>query len=353
VQLNNWNFHFSGNSAGAQGNNVGIGMDCNPLIAKLHVLQASGDMGTIGTYIENDDLSNSFPNSSIGLKVHMPNAGDNNKIAGWFEANYSAGDMSTAIYVPQFGGNVSIGYPSIPNTAYLLEVNGSAWANTSWSSSDQIWKQNIDTIDDPLAKINNIEGVYYYWDTLGYPQHNFDSDRQIGFIAQNVDTVLPEVVKGDNGSMGIAYGRITPLLLEAIKELDANNQSMQSQIDSLITIVGNCCNDDDNNNSKLGGSGSSDTLQVQLASREAILYQNIPNPFGDATLINFYLPQSCSMASMVFYDNFGNIIKEVEIAQRGNGSIRVDAKDLANGIYTYSLLLEGQVTDTRRMLRSR
>jgi len=56
---------------------------------------------------------------------------------------------------------------------------------------------------------------------------------------------------------------------------------------------------------------------------------------------------------MVFYDNFGNIIKEVEIAQRGNGSIRVDAKDLANGIYTYSLLLEGQVTDTRRMLRSR
>ena len=84
-----------------------------------------------------------------------------------------------------------------------------------------------------------------------------------------------------------------------------------------------------------------------------MLYQNIPNPFGDNTTINYFLPKGVIQAEMVFYDNFGRQVKTVQINNRGNGSIQVDATDLASGIYTYSLVADGQVLDTKKMIRAK
>ena len=81
------------------------------------------------------------------------------------------------------------------------------------SSSDARLKLEVETIVDALALVSALRGVRF----------TMDGSRQIGVIAQEVDAILPEVVRADpeNGQLSVAYGNITGLLIEAVKELSA------------------------------------------------------------------------------------------------------------------------------------
>jgi hypothetical protein len=80
------------------------------------------------------------------------------------------------------------------------------------SSSDARLKSDIETIADALALVGALRGVRF----------TMDGTRQIGVIAQEVDPILPEVVHEDTrGQLSVAYGNITGLLIEAVKELSA------------------------------------------------------------------------------------------------------------------------------------
>ena len=80
------------------------------------------------------------------------------------------------------------------------------------SSSDARLKSEIETIADALALVCALRGVRF----------TMDGSRQIGVIAQEVEAVLPEVVRvGEAGQLSVAYGNITGLLIEAVKELAA------------------------------------------------------------------------------------------------------------------------------------
>ncbi len=83
-----------------------------------------------------------------------------------------------------------------------------------------------------------------------------------------------------------------------------------------------------------------------------ILYQNIPNPFGEETTINYYLPQTAKAAKMVFYDNMGKMIKEVVISQKGNASFIVKSSELSSGVYSYSLVVDEKTTATKMMVKN-
>jgi hypothetical protein len=87
-----------------------------------------------------------------------------------------------------------------------------------------------------------MRGVNYHWKADEYPDQKFSNDRQIGFIAQELKEILPEVVMGDqNGYLSVDYGRLTPVLVEAIKamkaEKDAEIDALQKQIDDLRELV--------------------------------------------------------------------------------------------------------------------
>jgi len=99
--------------------------------------------------------------------------------------------------------------------SYALDVSGSIRASgTILQSSDERLKENIYPIDNAFDRVNNIEGVYFNWKDK--------SERNVGVLAQQVEKVLPEVVSQDgNGYLNVDYGGIVPLLLEAIKELEA------------------------------------------------------------------------------------------------------------------------------------
>ncbi|OPZ97718.1 MAG: hypothetical protein BWY70_01412 [Bacteroidetes bacterium ADurb.Bin408] len=88
-----------------------------------------------------------------------------------------------------------------------------------------------------------------------------------------------------------------------------------------------------------------------LESQAAILYQNIPNPFGEGTAISYYLPENIKNAVMIFYNEYGQEIKSVALADSGMGKLNISSVNLAAGIYTYSLVVDGKTVDTKKMMR--
>ena len=108
-----------------------------------------------------------------------------------------------------------------------LYVSGSIRATGSiTANSDARLKKNIERIENALEKVEQISG--YTYNTI------YDEDRHAGVIAQEIDKVLPEIVnKGNDGLMGVEYGNISALLIEAIKDLKTQNDSLQARLSAL------------------------------------------------------------------------------------------------------------------------
>jgi len=206
-----WAGYFQGNSYFSNGISFG---GTSAKLGKINLLQASGNaidwINSNGSTI----TSTIFDDGDLHIRTD-----DNfwiDSTAGTNEAQFS-------------------------NGAYKFQVNGSALAVGSWTTSDIRWKKDIAPLQNSLDKIMALQGVNYYWDTKDYPKMGFTDDKQIGFIAQDVKKVVPELVMTDsNGYESVDYGKVTPVIVEAIKEqqaqietLKTDNQNLQAQVDSL------------------------------------------------------------------------------------------------------------------------
>lgn len=123
------------------------------------------------------------------------------------------------------GGNFLFGTSS--DNGERLYVSGSIRATGSiTANSDARLKKNIERIENALEKVGQISG--YTYNTI------YDEDRHAGVIAQEIDKVLPEIVnKGNDGLMGVEYGNISALLIEAIKEQKVLIESLQAKVEAL------------------------------------------------------------------------------------------------------------------------
>ena len=96
--------------------------------------------------------------------------------------------------------------------------------------SDETWKKNIEPLSSSLEKVMLLQGVSYDWKADDYPEMGFTKDRQIGFIAQDVEKVFPELVKtNNNGYKGVYYVKMVPILLEAMKEQQKEISELKKQ----------------------------------------------------------------------------------------------------------------------------
>jgi hypothetical protein len=94
-------------------------------------------------------------------------------------------------------------------------------------------------------------------------------------------------------------------------------------------------------------------LAVRLSNKEAIvLDQNVPNPFAEQTVINFSIPETVAKAQIHFYTADGKLMQSVDVKDRGLGSITVFGSDLSSGTYTYTLVADGIVVATKRMVKN-
>lgn len=114
--------------------------------------------------------------------------------------------------------------------------NGLIEANGQFLGSDQMFKTNISKIQSGLSIIKLLKPLTYYLDTVNFSQFNFESKKQYGFIAQDLETVIPEIVHESINpaiidSLGneitpavsyksVNYNAIIPINTQAIKELN-------------------------------------------------------------------------------------------------------------------------------------
>lgn len=118
-------------------------------------------------------------------------------------------------------GNVGIG---VASPAEKLDIAGNVKATAFLYSSDERLKKNIAPIANALDIVKNLTGVTFEWKA--------DGEKSLGFIAQDVESVLPELVKGEE-MKSVAYGNITAVLVEAIKEQQKQIDELRAELDAL------------------------------------------------------------------------------------------------------------------------
>lgn len=128
------------------------------------------------------------------------------------------------------------------STAYTFQVNGTAGGTSAWqSSSDQRLKKNIRPLINALAMVTQLQGVRFDWRLpserlVGKSLELPTDEPQIGFIAQDLKKVLPEVVSVSHDHealMSVAESKLVPVLVEAVKELKAANDNQAAELQDL------------------------------------------------------------------------------------------------------------------------
>ena len=133
--------------------------------------------------------------------------------------------------------------------------------------------------------------------------------------------------------------------MEAIKEQQNEIDKQQNEIDELrqSKIV--------QTRSAIGAVDEQSDVNSLLDEKlKAKLYSNIPNPFKEQTTISFFIPEASSRASIHIYNLQGKQIKQLNIESRGNGSVTINGYELTPGMYMYSLIVDGQEVDTKKMI---
>ena len=246
--------------------------------------------------------------------------------------------------------------------------------------SDSILKNHLSIISNASEILSNLQPKIFYYDTLNYSYLGLSNNKQYGLIAQQVERIMPELVsdiifpeqKDSSGNVispelkykGLNYQAFIPILIQGFKELKAEkdsatellNQRIDSlknaygtRLDSLEAMINRCCN----NNSKVIQGTDVTTLHNIELSDAVVLDQNVPNPFAENTTITYFVPDYINYAQIIFSDNSGKIIKTVEINEKGNGKLNVYANNLSSGIYSYSIIVDGKVLDTKKMVCSK
>ncbi len=118
-------------------------------------------------------------------------------------------------------------------------ANWGTWRTVLASkSTDSRFVKDVTPIKYALDKVRKLRGVEFSWDAYAYENEGFDDSRNIGLIAQEVETVLPQAVRVDDLAQDVKsvdYEDVVPLLIEAVKELSA-------EVDALKIKVAECAN---------------------------------------------------------------------------------------------------------------
>ena len=159
-----------------------------------------------------------------------------------------------------------------------------------------------------------------------------------GLDAAQLKAVFPKLVQQDKeGNYSINYVEMVPLLVKSINEMSAKIETLEQQlgVEKQAKRVKSETTGIENN--------VSDIDMVRMD-------QNKPNPFSESTVIGLNIPEKTQKANIFIYDLSGKQIQNVPVAERGETNITVYASELGAGMYTYTLVVEGKVVVTRKMV---
>ncbi|MFC1475755.1 tail fiber domain-containing protein [Candidatus Zixiibacteriota bacterium] len=133
------------------------------------------------------------------------------------------------------GGDVGIGTDS---PSYKLDVNGDIECVALHETSDGRLKTNIAPLTDALDKIQQVRGVTFAWNEAAESFGAEVGKQQIGVIAQELESIFPELVTtAADGYKAVDYTKLTPVLIEAVKDLKTENDAMRAQMAEMQTML--------------------------------------------------------------------------------------------------------------------
>ncbi len=248
------------------------------------------------------------------------------RYAGYFDgATKIDGDLTVT-------GNISgviLGISSVANTSQTYSLN-----------------TNTDAVSDKLV---GFSAIPYYMEQpvileekndtgstvrpLGLIESQTITKKHYALSASQLAEIYPDFVyENEDGTKMINYVGMIPLLVQAISELKAEITELKGSKAKSISY---------------NGSTGIDGLEIINA---ALLSQNNPNPFTTATNIEMQIPSEASVALFCIYDMSGKQVKQITINERGKTTLNVTSEGLNAGMYLYSLIIDGKVIDTRRMI---
>jgi len=122
--------------------------------------------------------------------------------------------------------NAPTGINKDPEIGYDLDVVGMIRSENITTKSDIRFKTNIKTISNALNRVLALRGVTFNW----IRENGVDDRRSMGLIAQEAEEIIPELVIKDNDYYSITYPQVSALLIEAVKELKKENDSLREEL---------------------------------------------------------------------------------------------------------------------------
>ena len=274
-------------------------------------------------------------------------------------SNYSG------IYAGYFYGKVRV-----TNGIYATVLSPSASPSTSGQGGTTILSDRGESVTDKLSQVQALQFLRYDptkeddsvmakasvsnledWeidnmspkelDSLSKAMGDAEPERylspiQYGLDAAQLKAVYPELVYEDaNGNVSINYVEMVPLLVQSIKELSAKVAALEGT------------------SPKKAKTGTTSIEETASDVDMVRMDQNKPNPFSESTVITLNIPEQTQTASIFIYDMSGKQVQNIAVSERGETNITVYASDLTAGMYIYTLVVDGKVAVTRRMIVSK
>lgn len=216
------------------------------------------------------------------------------------------------------------------------------WAtNGTIQTSDARDKTNIRELNYGINEIMKLAPVRFDWKAKP------EEGDKIGLIAQDIEKVLPEVVRNWDyvtdektgkqtkvgvDRLGVMYADIIPVLIRGMQDQQKQIEALKQQVSQVTAI-----------------SQTSTTATDNIVLSNTSIEQNIPNPVKNFTSIRYYIASKGNAQLKITNDN-GDVLKTVKLNATGKGSANVDCSSLSAGTYYYSLMIDGKILDTKKMV---
>lgn len=354
-----------GNNSCFQPGGANIGLSSAPLMS-----DNKNNIAIEGLLTGNTNYSNENNYGVLGIARLNTNHGRNYGVSGMLDfssANSNSG--GAGVYATNYMYMYS--YPDNIQGMYALYVHGfvnlsgATTAQEIYTPADDRLNENVDFIGQDsretgqtlnnLLKMNVIECNYKNrnserannnidemtdevreaYEMMRKDEEKTYSRRHFALSAQELQEIYPNLVmEGQDGYLAVNYTELVPLLIRSIQELKQELDEARGS-DGMIKRI-----------PQSSGMGNIET------DNKNVLYQNRPNPFKEKTTIRFKLDDEAMDAAICIFDMSGKMLKKLPISN-GMESVSVNGYELGEGMFLYSLLVNGQEVDTKRMILSK
>lgn len=364
VGINAWSSSNSYLTVGSYNlGNAKVGITSSPQVSDMD------NIGVEGAVSANPSFTNDTNYGVLGIITLMNNShGRNYGVSGMLGLGYSqilngAGVYGTnsayyysnptniqGIYAGYFDGPVSVsGALTAPNYFTLSDTRFSdnivslgERDNSGNKTLENVLSMNVVeyNLKSRLGEMptdiapEKAEEVRKSYEYLKRQDEKMSSRRHFGVDAEELQKLYPDLVlEGQDGYLSVNYSELVPLLIRSI-------QALKQELDEVKS------------KSNLRRRASTTGIDSSATSSGNILYQNTPNPFKEQTIIRFKLAEDTKDAFICIFDMTGKPLKKLPISS-GMDSVSIGGYELGEGMFLYSLIINGQEIDTKKMVISK